>query len=278
MSSVENTFDQNDINTQFIPTATITLSENIMHFSSMQNFGQKAENGFSNDDLIKVYNLFPSGTCEIINLKDILPKTLYEIPDAYILIIREQFKIYADEILNTMISQEGSNSEGIITGVSWDDYRIHNSKLVESKLHKKLVFLDIQELYKLPFSTIENRGTIYNIRRIPHLFKLNEVFNSLFNERLYAEGTYYYNTNECYTPMHQKKERKKVINLHLGSSFPLHFCWYHQSQKVSDMKTIQINHGDLYIMSEIAIGNIKESKTKLYLKHSMGKNYKAYSK
>lgn len=273
MSVVENILEK-----CFTPAITITLSENVLHFPGMQNFGQKSDFGFSNDELIKIYNLFPPGTCEIINIKDILPTTLYDIPDAYILIIRKQFINYADEILKTMKSSEGSNSEGIITGVNWDDNRIHNKKIVENRLFKKLIFLDINEYYKLPFSNVDNRGTIYNIRRIPPLFKLNEIFNSLFSIPLYVEGTCYYNINECYTPMHQEKDRRRIINLHLGSSSILHFRWYHQTQQVSDLKNIQIDHGDLYIMTDITMGNIKDSKTKLFLKHSMGTNEKAYLK
>lgn len=260
------------------PSITISLSESVSHGNDMWRIGSKANRGFTNEDIMRVYRSLPEGSCELVNLKDFLPKTLYDIPDAFILIIRNQLKEKADRIYNPMISIEGNNEQGVITGVEWDSQRFSGNKIVENTLNKKLLFLDIGEYYKYPFNQFERRGTIYNIRRLPELLDVTTSLSNLMMIPFYVEGTNYYNTSECYTPLSQNKESKCQLNIHLGTSLPLHFRWYHLNMAVSDLKSIQINHGDIYLMNEIALGNVKESKTKLYLKHGMGLNSKCYQK
>lgn len=261
-----------------LPAITISLSESVSHGNDMWRIGIKSETGFSNDELITFFYSLPQGSCELINLKDILPTTLHDIPDAYILIIRCIYLEYANKIFSTMVNVESSNEEGNITGIQWDNQRFNKDKIVENKLHSKLLFLDIGSEYKVPFNPFEKRGTIYNVRRIPELFRFATEMSSLLMRSFYIEGTNYYNTNECYSPLSQNKESKHVVNLHLGSSIPLHFRWFHNTTEVSNVKSIQLNHGDVYLMNEIALGAAKESKTKLFLKHGIGNNPKAYTK
>lgn len=275
--------DVHSINTSIIQrqplnSITITLSESVSHGNDMWRIGQKAERGFSNDELIRIFYSLPQGTCDLINLKDFLPATLYDIPDAYILIMREQFVEQANKILSVMTNIESTDEQGNIIGVIWDNQRFSKDKIVENRLNTKLLFLDTGSNYKFPFDPFLKRGTIYNIRRIPELFNFTDMMSQLMMIPFYVEGTNYYNTSECYSPLSQNKESKQVVNLHLGCSMPLHFKWFHTTTEVSDVKSIQINHGDVYIMNDTTLGNIKDSKTKLFLKHGMGFNSKAYSK
>ena len=257
---------------KMLSAITITLSESVSHGNDMWRIGLKAKIGFSNDELIRIFYSLPQGFCELINLKDILPKTLYDISDAYILVIRNMYNNYADKIFNTMINIESNDENGNITGVKWDNQRFNKNKIVENKLHSKLLFLDIGSEYKVPFNLFEKRGTIYNVRRIPELFQFTTEISSLLMTNFYIEGTNYYNTNECYSPLSQNKESKQVVNLHLGSSIKLNFKWFHNTTEVSDLKSIQLNHGDVYFMNELALGSVKESKTKLFLKHGITVN------
>lgn len=255
---------------------TISLSESVSHGNDMWRIGIKSKTGFSNDELLRIFYSLPQGLCDLINLKDVLPTTLYEIPDAYILIIRSMYLEYANKIFNTMVNIESSNEDGNITGVQWDNQRFNKDKIVTNKLHSKLLFLDIGSEYKVQFNHFEKRGTIYNVRRMPELFQFATEMTSLLMRSFYVEGTNYYNTNECYSPLSQNKESKQVVNLHLGNSIPLHFKWFHNTTEVSDLVSIQLNHGDVYIMNEVALGSVKESKSKLYLKHGIGNDPKIY--
>lgn len=257
-----------------IPAITITLSEVVSHGESMFEIGQKSEVGFTYEDLIRIYQSLPEGVCELVNIKDILPKTLYEIPDAYILIIRGQFREKADNLLKIMMNSEHSVDREI-TGVNWDSTRIVKDRIVENKLFQKLLFLDVGQNYKVPFNPVEKRGTVYNATKIKDLYEFTLLMSSVLLTSFYIEGTNYYNTTECYKPMSQDKKRKKLVNLHLGTSFPINFRWFHNTQAVSDLKSLIINHGDVYIMTDITLGSVKDSVTKLYLKHSLGYNQKS---
>lgn len=246
-----------------LPAFNLIFSDTVNHGRGMQNFGMTSNSGFKNEDIIRMYSSLDPNTAELHNIKNILPKTLYEIPDAFILVMRQKLKDNADEILP------------IFNNLLWDSQRLQNGKLVESKINNKLLFCDLNDLELLPANFNEKYGTIHNINRMDALMKLYKIIESNFSSNLYAEGIAFNDLNECYVPMGQEKDKKKIIGLHLGSSFPLNFRWYHKTEKVSDPYQINLNHGDLYIMSEMAAGLNKESKTKLYIKHGHGFNKKA---
>lgn len=260
-----------------VPSFIVTFSDIVSHGNGMRQFGVHNESGFKNEDLLKMYSVLTPGTAELHNIKSILPQTLYDIPDAYVLIMRNYFKNEADNLWNIFNTNESSNQNGEITGIQWDNERVHNNKLVENKLNKKLLFLNLGDSYKYPISVNENRGTIYNYQKIPTLRNLNAIFENTMCGPLQIEGTMYYNTNECYIPLHQEKEKWKIINLCVGQSIPINFIWFHQNVKVSKTYSILLNHGDLCLISENAAGVVKEQKTRLFIKNSTGYNSKAYA-
>jgi hypothetical protein len=87
---------------------------------------------------------------------------------------------------------------------------------------------------------------------------------------LKGEGNYYYNPKVCGIGWHGDTERRKVIALRLGASMPIHFQWYHRSAAVGTIFTIPLNGGDMYIMSEKAVGNDWKSSSKWTLRHAAG--------
>ena len=85
-----------------------------------------------------------------------------------------------------------------------------------------------------------------------------------------AEGNKYYDVEKCYIGPHGDFERNIVIGLRLGDSIPLNFHWYHRFKCIGNKFTINLNHGDLYIMSEKAVGKDWEKSSQLTLRHSAG--------
>ena len=88
--------------------------------------------------------------------------------------------------------------------------------------------------------------------------------------RLNAEGNYYYDNSKCMIGFHGDTERHVVVGIRFGSTYPLHFQWYKNSETVSDIKTIHLNGGDMYVMSEKAVGTDWKSSSKYTLRHSAG--------
>ena len=73
---------------------------------------------------------------------------------------------------------------------------------------------------------------------------------------------------------HGDTERRLVIGVRLGhaSSFmPLYYQWFHRHKAVGDPYAIQLNHGDVYFMSEKATGYHWRLSSQVTLRHGTGR-------
>lgn len=87
---------------------------------------------------------------------------------------------------------------------------------------------------------------------------------------LACEGNYYYDVSKCGIGFHGDSERKRVIGLRLGASIPLHYQWFQKSVPIGQRYIVELDHGDLYIMSEKAVGQDWLLRSKLTLRHAAG--------
>ena len=85
-----------------------------------------------------------------------------------------------------------------------------------------------------------------------------------------CEGNYYYDVSKCGIGFHGDGERKRVVGLRLGASIPLHYQWFTRSAPIGNRCELMLNHGDLYIMSEKAVGTDWMSSSKITLRHAAG--------
>jgi len=66
-------------------------------------------------------------------------------------------------------------------------------------------------------------------------------------------------------------ERLRVIGTRIGnSSLPIHFNWFHRHEPIGEQIIIPLNPGDIYIMSEKAVGNDWKKSSIYSLRHSTG--------
>lgn len=125
------------------------------------------------------------------------------------------------------------------------------------------------------------KGTIIPFSELPHLsslrLKLGDL-DAVFSD-LMCEGNYYYDSKKCYIGWHGDAERRVVVGARLGpyrdgetinSTFPLHYRWYQQNEPIGEVYTIELGHGDLYIMSEKAVGTDWKKRKITTLRHSAG--------
>ena len=89
-------------------------------------------------------------------------------------------------------------------------------------------------------------------------------------KNLVAEGNLYYNINYNGIGYHGDSERKIVIAIRLGNSFPLRYQWYRDSSPIGEHIDINLNAGDIYIMSDKAVGYDWKKKKILTLRHAAG--------
>ena len=139
-------------------------------------------------------------------------------------------------------------------------------------------------------SDFENKkGTVICFDKVPFTSKLREKFHELLGSRLveilgedrklYCEGNYYYDINKCGIGFHGDGERRIVIGVRLGETIPLHYQWFLKSKPIGKRLVFELNDGDIYIMSEKAVGTDWKRKIIPTLRHAAGcKKYLCISK
>lgn len=248
---------------------TLTFGDVAENSHSMEKLGTMADGGFSVDDLRGAAHVFEEqgATVELHNLTTLLPEYVDQRPDAAVLVVRGWLS-NADKLLQ---------EQRELT----PDTKVYMRGAVKNRIARHNLCFD-EESSEANYE--EKRGTVVAFRDVSLLEELREKLPTVIGDAaksLKCEGNYYYDKNKCYIGWHGDAERRKVVGIRLGpylaetgevtgETFPLHYRWYLNSEKISDTFTIELGHGDLYIMSEYAVGtNWKLRKTPT-LRHAAG--------
>lgn len=89
-------------------------------------------------------------------------------------------------------------------------------------------------------------------------------------KKLQCQGNYYTDVSKCGIAYHGDAYRRKVIGVRLGAMIPLHYTWFHKNHSVGQTCKLNLNHGDLFIMSQKAVGTDYRSASKITLRHAAG--------
>lgn len=200
----------------------------------------------------------------------------HEFPGSYILVIRNLFSHLEDEAQECFVSEEEVIENNVIKKVRWDkhEYSRYTKGVVNLQARYKLCFPNRMQETKINPDYENKRGTLYNMNRIIVLKTMHDYIDSLLRECceqeivLFAEGNYYYDLSKTYIGFHRDNERAFTIACRFGDPFPMYFALYNGSSRISDIMRINLNSGDVYIMSEYACGN--KNKGKMYVKHAAG--------
>lgn len=223
----------------------------------MQQIGTCHDAGFNLEDLLHIQKHFRDTEMYDLNENSFVPEIIETVPKAYILVIRNAID-YADDLFKELL------------GLDWDSKALMRGKVMNKRARYNLCFGDYDQNHDYPLG----KGTVVSWNRTPLLQTVKHTFDNILNDKadnykLFAEGNYYYDTSKCGIAFHRDFERKKVIGLRLGASIPLVFQWYTNSRPISHKLVFNLNHGDMYIMSEKATGN-DGVKTTYTLKHAAG--------
>ncbi len=259
---------------------TITFSDVCENNVGMEKIGNLKNNGLTYEELLNAYNSFKNNNveCELICLNDYLKdnekvnnEDLENTEKAYILIVRNG----VDYLLRDIKKDKGDFFKEQ-KELEWDKEmfsrkHINNGKngVVNKKARWNLCYSDISQK-----SDIENKkGTIVNFKDLEctsHIRNKLPLFLGENAKSLNAEGNYYYDIDKCYISMHGDTERKIVIAVRLGESFPLYYQWYYQSNTISDLIKLNLNFGDIYFMSSKAVGHDWKKRNSVTLRHAAG--------
>ena len=248
-------------------TFSLTFGDVAENHKGMQKIGTLSEKGFNLKDLRKIKSIFEEKgcKCEIINLHWLLPdEDIQTYNPAYILVIKNAVNALLDnKDAANLVYEEQDKLEK-------DTQAFMYGRVVNKHARHNLCF---SEKHQEP-NYEAGRGRIYAFDEVPLLKKIREELGEYIGEKglnLHAEGNYYYDIKKCGIGFHGDTERKKVVAIRLGATIPLCYTWFHNNERVSDVLHINnIEHGDMYIMSEKATGFDWKSKTKYTLRHAAG--------
>lgn len=247
-----------------VDVMTLTFGERVENHAGMQMIGDLSDSGYSLTDLIKVCKRMrrKGYTCELYNLG----RFVDDCPDGYVLIIRNAVEFFVPE---RSVYEEQLK-------LDFDKKAYMRGRVVNKRARYNLCF---GEKAQEP-DYANKKGRIVYFDSVPYTKKIRKKLHKMFGSKaknLLLEGNYYYDMKECGIGMHGDSERRIVIGLRLGKPFNLMYRWYQNGQPISEDIEFTLNGGDMYIMSDKAVGfDWKKRKIKT-LRHGCG-NYNKFLK
>lgn len=243
-------------------TITLTFGDCAENHRGMQKIGEAATSGLTYEDLVKTKQWYMSGgyECFLIDLRRKLPADMKEqATPAYVLIVRNGTSALVDT--NKLLDEQ--------LALTWDKKAFMYGRVVDKKARHNLCYGDFVQN-----SDFENKkGTIVPFSQLPSLSSIRRKLGSITGEKLVnlqCEGNRYYDVKKTYIGFHGDTERRIVVAVRLGSDFPIHYQWFQDSKPIGDMFSVMLKHGDIYYMSDKAVGYDWKRKKSLTLRHAAG--------
>jgi alkylated DNA repair dioxygenase AlkB len=224
---------------------TMTYGDRAENHNGMQIIGEMAEHGFTIEQLKDCKRRFEhmGVKCKMINLNKYVD---VETESAKVLVIRKG----VDCLLKT-IGKTADDMYEELTGLKWDTKAYMYGRVVNKKARYNLCISDKQQ--KPDYAN--GKGTIIAFKKLECCNAIREQLPEYLegSDNLVAEGNYYYD-RKCGIGWHGDSERRKVVAVKLGDVPILNYQWYQNGNKIGKLCQIQLSHGDIYIMSEKAVG------------------------
>lgn len=247
---------------------TITFGDQAENHVGMEKIGTPADKGFSIEKLEKAKEkLEKAGVeCELINLNESLEKIgINDAPPAVVLKIKNA--------VNFMLEEMGADTDDLfneLVSFPWDTKAKMYGRVVDKHARHNVCFYETPQEPNYE----EGKGRIVAYDDVPLLNSIRENLPKLLGKDakdLAGEGNFYYDTNICGIGFHGDSERKKVVALRVGqNSTPMHYQWFKDSKPVGERIIVELDVGDIYAMSEKAVGSDWKSKKIYTLRHATG--------
>ena len=249
---------------------TITFGDCAENHVGMQKLGELSKDGMSCDELKEIKKTFDDKgfETEYIDLYEKGNMVDSGSEGAGVLVIRDGYKVFfGDDITVDKLNDEMLSCE-------WDKKAWMRGRVVNKKARYNLVFSDMSQEPDYE----DKKGRIIKYDDVPLLSNIRTNLHKYFSDKskeLQGEGNYYYDMKNTYIGFHGDAERRKVVAMRLGNTnMPLHYQWFLKSEPVGDRVIIDLNPGDIYVMSQKAVGHDWLKKNIPTLRHATAKNEK----
>lgn len=189
--------------------------------------------------------------------------------DAYVLVIKRA----VPKMMGSISSAESLFES--VNNLFWDNkyYCTRRRKVLNKHARQNNIVADFSQ--KADYAN--KKGTIHSFEDVPLLSKIREEIGKLGSkfENLIAEGNKYLSDKKNGIGYHGDAERTRVVGVRLSSHFgtpsmPLYYRWYHKYKPCSDRIKLDIDVGDIYIMSKKAVGTDWKRSSIVTLRHATG--------
>lgn len=263
------------MNEEFITETMCECGEN---HNGMEKVGEMAAegDGFSKEDLVEAAKVATEQfgcRCKLIDLRDYIddaigdqvPADALRKQGAYVLVIKgvtsgvEEFKQ--------------------LVRIPWDTryYDTRRKKVLNKHARSNNIvgYFDQDADYE------KGKGTVVHFNKVPALKETLEnrihLLGDRFKKLILAEGNRYQDGGAKKTGIgfHGDAERRLVVAMRCGAfegarSPPIKFQWYFKNRPVGKMANIELDTGDIYVMSEVAAGTDWRHSSRLTLRHATG--------
>ena len=249
------------IKTPLTKTYTITFGDVAENHARMQKIGTLHPTGYSLETLQRVQaRLEGEGVqCELIPLH---PRWEGEdaVEEAYLLVIRKGVQhILQTATTRTLMAENDT--------LDMDKHALMKGRVVNKHARWNLCFAE--EDQEPEYET--GKGRIIAWRHIPLIQRIREqIAEWTADELLNGEANYYYDISKCGIGFHGDGERRKVFAVRMGASMPLYYQWFQRSQAIGERIQVDMHDGDMYMMSEKAVGFDWLKKIVPTLRHATG--------
>ncbi len=262
MSKIENNYTE---------TISLTFSSSVENHRGMEIIGNQNARGLTMDECIELSKRYPDCS-EIKKLNELLPTNLdvevkSKIEDAVVLIFRNGVQNVLNLDPDELYKEQAK--------LEYDSKMYAYGKIMNKKARYNLCFADFSQTSDFA----NKKGTVINFE--DERIKLTKKLRNAISEKIggkctniFAEANRYYDLRTTYIGYHGDTERKLVLCVRLGAMFPIYFQWYHKNEEVGEPLKIDVKGGDIYIMSEKAVGTDWKCSSKYTLRHAAALNEK----
>jgi hypothetical protein len=240
-------------------TYTITFGDVAENHPGMEKIGELHHRGYSLETLEKVLRRLESEgvECELIALHTAMEE---KVEEAYVLVIRRGVQhILKTEDTGDMMEENDK--------LKMDKHALMRGRVVNKHARWNLCFADEDQEPEYE----KGKGRIVSWKHMPLVSRIREVISEwTFDELLNGEANYYYDIQKCGIGYHGDGERKKVFAVRMGESMPLYFQWYKYSKAIGFRIKVELGDGDMYMMSEKAVGFDWLKRNTATLRHATG--------
>ncbi len=242
-----------------MPTTTLTFCDVAETHAGMARIGTEARRGFSHADLLHMRDCIGGDILQIP-----APESVSSHPD------------YQPGWI--LVARNGVNKLGFDTN---EVYAEQNSLEPDTKAKMRGRVVNKRARYNLCFGNehveqdLENGvGTVIAYDEVPVLDSLRSSIEKMARvDNLMCEGNYYYDSAKCGISLHGDGERYMVVAVRLGDAMKLEYQWFIKSEPQGDLFSLTLGHGDMYVMSEKAVGKDWKRRIIPTLRHRAGNTF-----